>query len=162
MGYSTKKLAPQKGTGRARVGDRGSPTRHDGGRALARNAPNFFGTDLPIKIYSKAVRIALSDAYRNGKIFLIENGKLNLPTDDDIAVKMFLRKFDLNKKKLLFITNGLQNNLLKATEFNSKKIDVAEKEGVKVKDILKAEKIFIELNSLKYFEEVHGEKQVLK
>ncbi len=157
MGYSNKKLAPQKGTGNARVGDRGSPTRHDGGVALARNAPNFHQTELPTKVYNKAVRIALSDAYRNGKIFLIKDDELDLPTNDDIAIKMFLRKFEISNRKLLFITNGLKENLLKATEFNSKKIDVAEKEGVKVKDLLKADKIFIELKSLQYFQDIYGE-----
>lgn len=161
-GYSRRKLQPQKGSGRARVGSRGSPIRHEGGRALARDAPNQYKTSIPEQIYNRAVRTALSDAYRNGKLFLID-GKADFVTDDHLATKIFLRKFDLTKTKLLFITSGLRNNLLEATKKYEKTVDVAEVEGVKVKDLLKAERIFIEFEALKYFEQRYGEpEQVVK
>ncbi|CCH46897.1 50S ribosomal protein L4 [Wickerhamomyces ciferrii] len=156
MGYSRRKLAAQKGSGNARVGSRGSPIREDGGYALARNAPNQHGTEVNYKVYQRAVRIALSDAYRKGKLFLI-NDSLELPTNDDLTIKMFLKKFQLHDKKLLFITNELRENLLEATKTFEKKIDVAQKEGIKVKDLLKAEQIFIELSALKAFQKTYGE-----
>lgn len=160
MNYSTRKLHAQKGTGMARVGDRGSPIRHDGGRALAKDAPNQYKTELPKNVYNKAIRIALSDAYKKGKIFLFEN-ELDFPNDDYLITKFFLKKHELQNEKLLFITNKLRKNLLKSSEKYNKKIDISQKELIKVKDLLKADKIFIEFNALKFFEEKYGEKQAI-
>lgn len=70
-GYSRKKLAPQKGTGNARVGDANSPSRHNGGRALARTAPNNYKKDIPRKMYSLAIRTALSYQYKLGNLIVI-------------------------------------------------------------------------------------------
>jgi large subunit ribosomal protein L4 len=154
MGYSRKKLLPQKGTGRARSGDRGSPIRHDGGVAMARTAPNDFTSELPRKVYSLAMRVALSDKYRQGGLFVVDTS-LEIPTEDPLAAKMFLKKHGLTKSKLLFITDEHAPNLLKATEPYDSKIDVVQKEGVEVRDILHADKIFIDLSSLEWFAEAY-------
>lgn len=94
-GYSRKKLLPQKGSGRARVGDANSPTRHNGARALARTAPNDYTKEMPRKMYSIAIRTALSYQYKLGNLIIIGNegtpGEVNetmsnmsdpIPTDD--------------------------------------------------------------------------------
>ncbi|CDR46019.1 CYFA0S21e01002g1_1 [Cyberlindnera fabianii] len=149
MGYSRKKLLPQKGTGKARSGDRGSPIRHDGGRAMARSAPNDHTSDLPKKVYGLAMRVALSDKYRNGDLVVVSN-EMELPTEDSLATKMFLRSSTLSNKKLLFITDNHCKNLLKSTEPYAEKIDVIQKEGIQVRDILHAQKVLIDLESLKW------------
>lgn len=150
MGYSRKKLLPQKGTGKARSGDRGSPIRHDGGRAMARSAPNDFTSDLPKKVYARAVRIALSDKYRKGELFIIEQ-HLDLPeTDDEAAMALFLKKHGLRNNKISFITNEYAENLIKATDNYADNIDVIQKEGVEVRDLLHPHKIFIDLASLEW------------
>lgn len=154
MGYSRKKLLPQKGTGRARTGDRGSPIRHDGGVALARSAPNDFTSELPRKVYALAMKTALSDKYRTGELFVID-GALEIPTEDSLASQMFLKKHGLKKEKLLFITEEHAPNLLKSTEPYQAKIDVVQKEGVEVRDILHAHKVFVDLGSLEWFAEAY-------
>ncbi|CEP20562.1 54S ribosomal protein YmL6, mitochondrial Flags: Precursor [Cyberlindnera jadinii] len=155
MGYSRKKLLPQKGTGRARSGDRGSPVRHDGGVAMARTAPNDFTSDLPKKVYDLAMKIALSDKYRQGSLFIID-GSLEIPTQDSLATQMFLKKHGLKGHKLLFITDEHTPNLLQSTEAYQSTIDVVQKEGIEVRDILHAEQVFIDLDALKWFADVYS------
>jgi len=68
---SHKKLYPQKGTGRARVGDKQSPVRRGGGVAFGPKARDF-STKLPRKIYDLAWRTALSYRYRRGELVVVD------------------------------------------------------------------------------------------
>lgn len=167
-GYSRHKIRPQKGSGHARVGDANSPTRHGGGRALARNAPNDYTTDLPRKVYSLAMTTALSYQYRNDNLNVIgtDQNSSSLNENDtsilDIikrdgetrsykyytsVFKKFLKENNLEGKRLLFITNNIRENLLKFTQPYKDKVDIIQWQGVEVNDILKAHRIFIELDA---------------
>ncbi|CUM64178.1 uncharacterized protein PRCAT00001771001 [Priceomyces carsonii] len=157
--YSNRKLHPQKGTGRARVGDHNSPIRYNEIKAHGIKAPHDWSTLLPKKIYSKAFQSAFSDQYRNGKLFII--GGLKSGTSDEVivdfmyehpeATKQFVDRHDLRNLSLLFITDVQRDNLIKSTEAIGKKADVLVKEAVEVRDILKANRIFIELPALQWF-----------
>ncbi|CAL9737792.1 large ribosomal subunit protein uL4m [Monosporozyma servazzii] len=163
-GYSRKKIRPQKGSGHARVGDANSPTRHNGGRAMARNAPNDYTTELPSKLYSLAMNTALSYQYRRGNLNVI-GGDIDSKTDLGILdivkqqdktfkyhnsiVQKFLKANQLESKRLLFITKDSRQNLIKFTEPNKGKIDVIQWQGVQINDILKASRVFIEWDALK-------------
>jgi large subunit ribosomal protein L4 len=175
--FSRKKLFKQKGTGRARVGDANSPIRFRGAYALARNAPNDFSTKLPNKTYYYAYRIALSDAFRKGKLNIIgkdesfvskyeelTNSKsvikagdsfdLEIPTSESLAVSKFIKSHNYEKLNLLFIADDYfkVENLRKAVlRFPSKKLNVLQKDEVEVRDLLKANKIFIEKSAFEYF-----------
>ncbi|KAH3899493.1 probable 54S ribosomal protein YmL6, mitochondrial [Saccharomycodes ludwigii] len=166
-GYSRRKLLPQKGSGRARAGDANSPTRHNGARAHARTAPNDYSTALPSKVYSLAYNVALSHQYRQGNLFVIggnnelcgvhknDLNELELVKDPEntgeLIFEKFLKEYDLEKKKnLLFIVDGVKEGLLYNTEKFAEKIDIISKEFVDVNDILKAQRVFIELSALEY------------
>lgn len=160
--YSHKKLLPQKGTGRARQGDANSPSRYNEVKAHGIKAPHDWSTKLPFKIYSKAVATAFADQYRNGKLFVV--GKIDSTSnihdaDDTIvdfkypheeATKQFVDAHDLHKLNLLFITDVQRDNLLQSTEVLAKKMDVIVKEELEVRDILKANRIYIELPALQW------------
>ena len=78
---SGRKLHPQKGTGRARVGDKNSPIRRGGGKAFGPH-PRDFATRLPRKVYDLAWRTALSYRYRRGELVVCEDGmELALPEE---------------------------------------------------------------------------------
>lgn len=62
---SGRKIRPQKGTGRARLGDKKSPMLRGGGVAFGPK-PRDMSTKLPRKIYDLAWRTALSYRYRRG------------------------------------------------------------------------------------------------
>lgn len=174
-GYSRRKLLPQKGTGRARAGDANSPTRHNGARALARNAPNDYTTALPYKIYSQAVLNALSHQYKSGNLFIIGGGNELAKTNEldlneldlvpnpnaeadhgDIVFARFLKEYNLENKRLLFITSDLREGLMKHTDAFKDKVDIVQQEFVDVNDLLKAQRIFIELESLEFLAVTHS------
>lgn len=64
-------------------------------------------------------------------------------------IKQFVEKHDLEHLHLLFITDGQRDNLLRATE--GVKGDVLVKEAVEVRDLLKANRIYIEESALNWF-----------
>ena len=69
---SGRKIRPQKGTGRARLGDKKSPMLRGGGVAFGPH-PRDFSTKLPRKIYDLAWRTALSYRYRKGELIIVDN-----------------------------------------------------------------------------------------
>lgn len=160
--FSNRKLHPQKGTGRARVGDANSPIRDNGIKAHGIKAPHDWSTKLPAKIYNKAFQTALSEQYRQGKLYIIgESAGGKVPESDTVvldfkfayeeATKQFVEKHDLDHLHLLFITDGERANLVKSTEYISNKADVLVKEAVEVRDILKANRVYIEASALQWF-----------
>lgn len=156
--FSNRKLHPQKGTGRARVGDANSPIRDNGLKAHGIKAPHDWLTKLPRKIYAKAVQTAFSDLYRNGQLFVIggsekaESDREVLDFDFEYTQQMedFVLSHNLERLNLLFITDVERPNLLKATEGMGKKADVVTKEALEVRDILKANRVYIEQDALNW------------
>ncbi|KAF2670259.1 ribosomal protein L4 [Microthyrium microscopicum] len=71
---SGRKLRPQKGTGRARLGDSSSPMLKGGVKAFGpkRRGPESVATKLPRKIYDQAWRMALSHRYRKGELVIVD------------------------------------------------------------------------------------------
>jgi large subunit ribosomal protein L4 len=75
---SNRKIRPQKGTGRARLGDKKSPMLRGGGVAFGPK-PRDFSTELPKKVYDLAWRTALSYRYRKGELVVVDN--LRIPQE---------------------------------------------------------------------------------
>ena len=73
---SHRKLYQQKGTGKARVGDKQSPIRRKGGVAHGPK-PRDFSTKLPRKIYDRAWRTALSYRYGRGELIIVNEMDLD-------------------------------------------------------------------------------------
>lgn len=175
--FSRKKLFKQKGTGRARVGDANSPIRDRGAYALARTAPNDFSSNLPNKTYYYAYRIALSDAFRKGKLNIIgkdenfinkyneklsinesikpgDSFDLEIKTTESLAISKFVKVHNFEKLNILFIVDdyfkvsNLRESILR---FPSSKLNVLQKDEVEVRDLLKANKIFVEKPAFDYF-----------
>lgn len=168
--YSNRKLRQQKGSGRARVGDANSPSRDNPIKAHGIKAGHDWSTKLPRKVYHRAFQTALSEQYRQGKLFIIgESEELNkeqasetdktildFDYDYEYATEKFVETHDLNKLQLLFITDNQRINLVKSTELISEKADVLVKEAVEVRDILKANRVYIEAPALQWFISKYG------
>ncbi|AET39180.1 mitochondrial 54S ribosomal protein uL4m Ecym_4101 [Eremothecium cymbalariae DBVPG len=171
-GFSRRKVLPQKGSGRARAGDANSPTRNNGARALARNAPNDYTTELPRKVYSLAFNNALSYQYKRGNLFVIGGDdsmstvndldftKLDIsPTAEstgDVIFEKFMQEYGLGKKKLLFVINEPREGLFEFTEKFKDTVNIVQKEFVDVNDLLKAHRVLIELDALEYLAVTHS------
>ena len=159
---------------RARAGDANSPTRHNGARALARSAPNDYTTKLPQKVYSQAFINALSYQYRRGNLFVIggahsicETNDLDmnelevLPTsldadNGDLVFERFLEEYSLHNQNLLFVTNEPRGGLFRYTDAFKEHVNIVQKEFLDVNDLLKARRIFIELEALEYLALTHS------
>jgi len=72
VNYSKKKIQRQKGTGRARVGDRGSPIRRGGGRTFAKQ-PKDYSFHVNRKMVDIGVRAALSTRWRNDELTVLQD-----------------------------------------------------------------------------------------
>lgn len=148
MGYSRIKLRPQKGSGRARMGDRGNPIRHDGGRAHNKHAPLDHSTGLPASTYALAVRHALSLKYNENALYIID-GQTEFSRKNELIGKHFLNQHSASNVAVTFVTSGLRENLFDST-ITCPKVDIVPQELVRVQDILKAKRLFIERSAFEY------------
>lgn len=69
---SSRKVRPQKGTGRARLSDARAPHIRGGGVVHGPH-PRDFSTELPAKIYDLAYRTALSYRYKKGELIVLKD-----------------------------------------------------------------------------------------
>jgi len=76
---STAKLFRQKGTGRARAGDRRSPIRRGGGVAWGPRNDRNFTQQLPLKARRKALAGMLTSKQQAAKIAVLESFELDTP-----------------------------------------------------------------------------------
>lgn len=165
---SHRKLYPQKGTGRARVGSKQSPIRRGGGKAHGPH-PRDFGTKLNRKAYDKAWRTALSYRYRRGELLVCEDGmELAVPADFAMVADKFLKdglretylakymsgvlgSLGLGRAdgRTLFVTGDRRERLFEAMDqvpWEGRALDL---EDVDVKDLLEGGKVVMERSVLK-------------
>lgn len=153
---SGKKLRPQKGTGRARLGDVSSPMLRGGAKAHGPK-PRDFRTDLPKKIYDLAFRTALSYRYRQGQLIVI--GEAIHPQHSKTRYMrqiMLLNKWGAANGKTLFITMTRRNNLWCGLNMLNQHGRAMKVEDVDVKDLLETGRIVIEQHALEWLGERHG------
>ena len=150
VSYSGRKLWRQKGTGRARVGDAGSPTRVGGGVAFGPK-PREYVKKVNKKVRKAALRMALTDKLQNNGLIVIDN--LELP---EIKTKRFveiMKNFELNgDKKALFVTLNKCVNLEKSSR-NVPWAKVLRWEGLNVYDLLLHDYLLLEEPAIKKIEE---------
>lgn len=73
---SSKKLYRQKGTGRARAGNRRTPVRRGGGHAFAK-VPRDWSYRLPKKAVRLATRMALLSKFQDGEAVVVDGLSVN-------------------------------------------------------------------------------------
>jgi large subunit ribosomal protein L4 len=172
---SHRKIRPQKGTGRARLGTRQSPILVGGGKAFGPH-PRDFATKLNRKVYDKAWRTALSYRYRRGELLVCEDGMdLSPPKDFRMVEGRFLkdglREAWLAKYmhgvlealglgrvdgRTLFVTSGGGREWLhEAMDQVPWEGRALELDDVDVKDLLETGKVVIERSALKEMIEQH-------
>lgn len=147
---SHRKIRPQKGTGKARVGDKQSPTRKGGGVAHGPH-PRDFSTDLPRKIYDQAWRTALSYRYGRGELIIIDN-QISLPTESTSRLlQSILDENGWTRKqgRSTFITEQLNEPLFSRFKSLEKHARIMDRNDVDVKNLLETGRLIIEMETLK-------------
>ncbi len=140
----------QKGTGRARHGSIRSPIWRGGGVVFGPK-PRDYAFDLPKKVRRKALRIALSDRFREGRIYFLD--KIELPRIKTKDAYEILKRFDaLNT----LIVIGDRNEVLIKSFRNIPKVDVLRWDEINAYEILKKKYIMITRDALDKIQERWG------
>jgi len=162
---SGRKVRPQKGTGKARLGDKKSPMLRGGGVAFGPK-PRDFSTELNKKIYDLAWRTALSYRYRRGELIVVDR----VAVSDEQVQKAFVgykksvQKIVPHYVKHVFDTLGWGNANKRSfvvTLLPSKNVEMALKERgeigrlrtvdeVDVKNLLEMGRLVVEKEALDY------------
>ncbi|GAA5888874.1 hypothetical protein JCM6882_002886 [Rhodosporidiobolus microsporus] len=101
--YGGKKTRPQKGTGRARLGDRGSPMLKGGGRAFGPRpkGPDGWLRKINRKEEQLGLRVALSEKWRSGNLAVVDKLGLDQPLTRVLRQKLATRGWN----DALFVTS---------------------------------------------------------
>ena len=135
---SGRKLHRQKGTGRARVGDSGSPIRVHGGVAFGPR-PRSYRQHTPKKIRRLGICSALADRFQNSQCTLIESFSLDKPRTKDII--RFVSALNLDGKLLLVLDQQDQNIQLSVR--NIPHVSTCVWDAINVYDVLSHDRIVI-------------------
>ncbi|GAA5871911.1 hypothetical protein JCM3774_000726 [Rhodotorula dairenensis] len=108
VNYSGKKMRPQKGTGRARLGDRGSPMLKGGGRAFGPRAkgPEGWKRKINRKEEQLGLKVSLSDKWRSGHLAVVDKLALDVPKTRLLQEKLGARGWE----DALFVTGLLDES----------------------------------------------------
>lgn len=153
---SGRKLHRQKGTGRARVGDSGSPTRVHGGVAFGPK-PRSYRQHIPKKVRKHGVCSALADRFQNDQCVLIESFTLDKPRTKDVI--QFLEALSLEGKLLLVLDQ--QDRNVELSVRNIPHVSTCIWDVLNVYDLLGHDKIVITESAVeklqtKYFQPTSG------
>jgi large subunit ribosomal protein L4 len=150
--YSGAKLYRQKGTGRARAGAAGSPTRVGGGVAFGPH-PRDYGYRLPRKIKRVAVRSALSDRAGAERVNVIQDLEMEEPKTATVAA--LLKAMDLPGRHTLLVLPPEGNALYKSAR-NIKGVRVLRAHELNAYTVLWADNLVFTEKALSGAEEVFG------
>lgn len=153
---SARKVRPQKGSGRARLGDNKSPMLRGGGVAFGPK-PRDFSTELQRKVYDLAFRTALSYRYKMGQLIVVGNA-LEIASPSTTLLAQILRNSSWNSigEGGLFITAEDRPFLATALERAPRWGWAATWDDVDVKDLLKGPGIVIERGALRNILNAHS------
>ena len=149
---SGRKLFRQKGTGNARVGNRRTVVRVGGGNAFG-PIPKDWYTPIPKKKKRLALKVALTNRARDGKVSVIEDLKFDKPSIKDAIA--LLGKIGLNDKKSLILIDGSDKSIVKSFS-NIQGIFMDRADSVHAYEVLNCNNIVITESALKKVEEVFG------
>jgi large subunit ribosomal protein L4 len=175
-------LRPQKGSGRARQGDAGSPLLRGGGKTFGPK-PRDFSTGLNQKMYDMAWRTALSYRYRRGELIVCADGvELPLPRDfTDLIEAGYLgdrlagayrakaatqlleaHRWGRGFGRTTFVTTDRRPELFDALAIAGEQGRALELADVDVKDLLETGRIVIEREALREMIQAHQRDLVTK
>ena len=149
---STAKLYRQKGTGRARAGSAGSPTRIGGGVAFGPH-PRDYSYTLPRKIKRRALVSALSDRAESERVNVIEDFAMDAPKTQTLA--RILKAMELEGRHTLLVLGKDGDNIYMSAR-NLKGVRVLRSNELNAYTILWADNLVFTQKALSGAEEVFG------
>jgi large subunit ribosomal protein L4 len=151
---SGRKLWKQKGTGRARIASLRSPLWKGGGNVHGPQ-PRDWSYNMPKKMRQGALRSALSERVREGKVTLVDGWSLAKPKTKDFVAS--LGKLGFAGKTL--IVDSLDNENLILSTRNVRSAKVVNSFALNIYDLLYHEQLIISEAAVKELEQLLGPKQ---
>lgn len=146
---STRKLFPQKGTGRARAGSIRSPLRRGGGVAFGPQ-PRSYSQRMPKKMRRLAIRGALSAKVADGRMAIVDDLGFEQPRTKDMM--QVLDALNANKS-VLVVTPEPREALIKSAG-NLDRVKTLPARYLNVYDVLSHEHLVIELEAVRRAEDL--------
>lgn len=145
---SRAKMFRQKGTGRARHGNKVAPQFRGGGKALG-PVPHSHAVSLPKKVRALALKHALSSKVKSEELIILDKAELT-----EVRTKALRDKFAALGLQSALIIDGTQldQNFALAAR-NIPHIDVLTFAGLNVYDILRRQKLVLTKAALEALEE---------
>ena len=146
---SGRKIRPQKGSGKARLGDGQSPMLRGGGVAFGPK-PRDFSTKLPRKVIQMGMRVALSARIKEHNLRIVESVEWPSTKTQDMARRLEELGWD---HKTLFVTGKdvVPSGLKRSTE-NLHKINATTAQQVGVYDLVKWPRVVLDIEAVQWFE----------
>ncbi len=146
-----KKPWKQKGTGRARHGSSRSPIWKGGGVTFGPTTERNFTKRINKKMKAKALFMVLSEKFREEKILVLDDVKMEKPSTKDMIKS--LDKLSIKSKALLAL--GTKDENLMKSLGNIKKVSVIASDSINVIDLLKNDMFVVNKEGLKKIEETY-------
>jgi large subunit ribosomal protein L4 len=146
------KVWRQKGTGRARHGDRGAPIFVGGGVAHPPR-PRDFSKDMPKKMRRKAIRCALSALLRDDQLIFVDKLELAAPKTKDM--KEVISTLTGSEKALVVLADKNEN--VSRSVHNLPLSHVILANYLNIRDLLYYDKVIIPLDALETIERIWGQ-----
>ncbi|RKO89896.1 ribosomal protein L4 domain-containing protein, partial [Blyttiomyces helicus] len=167
MRGSTRKIAPQKGRGKARVGHNRAPQRRGGYRPHTA-VPHDKSTDIQMKVYNSAIRVALSAKFAQGQLTVVDTLAMTEAAKEELRAR--LRALALEGKRVYFVY-GSEQPLLRLVEAadmfekgtpygeavpkNEKKLIVTSARHISVLPIMENEHLVLDKEAVEVLEEMY-------
>src|SRR6185295_16091941 len=148
---SGRKLWKQKGTGRARIASLRSPLWKGGGNVHGPQ-PRDWSYNMPRKMRQGALRSALSERVREGRVTLVDGWSMDKPKTKDFVAS--LRQLGHEGKTL--IVDSLDNDNLILSTRNVQSAKVVNSFALNIYDLLYHEKLIISEAAVKELEQLLG------
>ena len=146
----TKKVWRQKGTGRARVGDNRSPLWRHGGTVHGPQ-PRDYSWDFPKKMRRNALRSALAEKLRDGKLVCLDT--LEFESHKTSALEQTMGGVLGIEEKTLLVSLEEQKNLSLAAR-NNPRLKVVRALGMSIVDLLNHDTVLVSESALMRLSEV--------
>ncbi|KAA8495891.1 50S ribosomal protein L4 [Porphyridium purpureum] len=151
--YSTRKLRPQKGTGRARLGSRGAMHLVGGGRAHPKR-PRNFDYPLPVPFRRNGLRSVLTTKYASGHLWIVEN--CDIPEVNSLILEDAFVKLGWESVMICDWNANGERNVTTNTDLAQLPMEnvlMIKPEGLNVYDLLSFDHVVLTLPALHKLEE---------
>jgi large subunit ribosomal protein L4 len=141
---SKKKMYRQKGTGRARMGNKRTPIRRGGGHTFGKR-PVDYGYRLPKKAVMLATRMAVLSKFLDDQVTILDELRMTAPKTRDVAG--ILKALKLDGKSCLLAIERHDANVWKSAR-NISNLAVAPASDLNAYDVLRRRQLLLTRQAL--------------